>query len=71
MLSRDEALALFAEYSQLNQIGIADPRRIARAHRNLLMYTSPRNKLIAQALDLPVNTEKTGRGKTAPQTNPT
>ncbi len=60
---RDEALSLFDEYSQAAQIGVADPRRIALAHRDLLRYTGPRNRLIAQALDLPVETEADGKRK--------
>ncbi len=60
---RDEALALFDEYSQAAQIGIADPRRIALAHRDLLRYTGPGNRLIAQALDLPVEAETVGKRK--------
>lgn len=58
-----EALVLFDEYSQAAQIGIADPRRIALAHRDLRRFTSPGNKLIAQALDLPVEPGTGGKGK--------
>ncbi|KAF5049027.1 CRISPR-associated protein Cse1 [anaerobic digester metagenome] len=58
---RDEAMALFGEYSQEAQIELADPRRIARARRTLLMYTSPKNRLIAQALDLPAEPKTTGK----------
>ncbi|MCK9278698.1 MAG: type I-E CRISPR-associated protein Cse1/CasA, partial [Methanoculleus sp.] len=51
-LSR-EAEGLFKVYSQADLIGVADPRRIALSRRMLRNYTSPRNKKIRDALDLP------------------
>ena len=46
---------LFDEYSQSNQIEVADPKRIALAHKNLQKYNQKKNKLIVKILDLPTN----------------
>ena len=48
-----EATKLFEAYSQADLIGVADPRDIALARRMLRNFTSPRNKKIRDALDLP------------------
>ncbi|MCG7848683.1 MAG: type I-E CRISPR-associated protein Cse1/CasA, partial [ANME-2 cluster archaeon] len=47
---------LFDEYSQSNQIDVADPKRIALAHRKLRMYNQKNNKKIIEILDLPDKT---------------
>jgi CRISPR system Cascade subunit CasA len=44
---------LFDEYSQSNQIEVADPKRIALAHRNLRKFNQKNNKQIIKILDLP------------------
>ena len=44
---------LFDEYSQSNQIDVADPKRIALAHRNLRKFNQKKNKQIIEILDLP------------------
>ncbi len=44
---------LFDEYSQSNQIDVADPKRIALAHRNLRKFNQKKNKKIIEILDLP------------------
>lgn len=44
---------LFDEYSQSNQIDVADPKRIALAHRNLRKFNQKNNKQIIKILDLP------------------
>ncbi|MDW7725512.1 MAG: type I-E CRISPR-associated protein Cse1/CasA [Candidatus Methanoperedens sp.] len=49
---------LFDEYSQSNQIDVADPRRIALAYRNLRKFNQKNNKQIIKILDLPVKTTK-------------
>jgi len=46
---------LFDEYSQSNQIEVADPKRIALAHRNLRKFNQKKNKKIIEILDLPIN----------------
>ncbi|KAF5419728.1 MAG: CRISPR system Cascade subunit CasA [Candidatus Methanocomedens sp.] len=46
---------LFDEYSQSNQIDVADPKRIALAHRNLRKFNQKKNKKIIEILDLPIN----------------
>jgi CRISPR system Cascade subunit CasA len=50
---RKEAESQFDEYSQLALIGVADPRRIATARRELRNFTSPTTKKIRETLDLP------------------
>ena len=44
---------LFDEYSQSNQMDVADPKRIALAHRNLRKFNQKNNKQIIKILDLP------------------
>ncbi|MDW7776037.1 MAG: type I-E CRISPR-associated protein Cse1/CasA [Methanosarcinales archaeon] len=44
---------LFDEYSQSSQIDVADPKRIALAHRNLRKFNQKNNKQIIKILDLP------------------
>ncbi len=44
---------LFDEYSQSNQIEVADPKRIALAHRNLRKFNQKKNKQIRKILYLP------------------
>lgn len=44
---------LFDDYSQSNQIDVADPKRIALAHRNLRKFNQKKNKKIIEILDLP------------------
>jgi CRISPR system Cascade subunit CasA len=44
---------LFDEYSQSNQIEVADPKRIALAHRKLRKFNQKKNKKIIEILDLP------------------
>ena len=46
---------LFDEYSQSNQIEVADPKRIALAHKNLRKFNQKKNKKIIEILDLPIN----------------
>ncbi len=46
---------LFDDYSQSNQIEVADPKRIALAHRNLRKFNQKKNKKIIEILDLPIN----------------
>lgn len=58
---RSEALALFDEYSQLAQIGISNPRRIAIAHRELTEFLRPETELIARTLGLPLPPKKKGK----------
>lgn len=50
---RRKAEKLFDEYSQSALIGVADPRRIATARRELRNFTSPTTKKIRETLDLP------------------
>jgi len=47
---------LFDEYSQSNQIDVADPKRIALAHRNLRKFNQKNNKQIIKILYLPDKT---------------
>jgi len=51
---------LFDEYSQSNQMDVADPKRIALAHRNLRKFNQKNNKQIIKILDL---SDKTIRKK--------
>jgi len=44
---------LFDDYSQSNQIDVADPKRIALAHRKLRKFNQKKNKKIIEILDLP------------------
>lgn len=56
-----EGIRLFDEYSQYDQIGFADPKRIATARRYLLNATSQRQKKIKNLLMLSgVAEDKTG-----------
>ncbi len=50
---RNEAEKLFDEYSQSALIGVANPRKIATARRDLRKFTSPNAKRIRETLDLP------------------
>lgn len=52
-LSR-KAVDLFDEYSQSDFIGIANPKRIADARRDLLKYNSKNGKKVKEILDLPL-----------------
>ena len=45
---------LFDDYSQSNQIGEANPRRIARAHKNLIHFNSEYNEEFRNILYLPI-----------------
>ena len=45
---------LFNEYSQLDQISDANPKRIAQAHKKLIFFNSVNNELIRIALDLQI-----------------
>jgi len=47
-----EAETLFEDFSQANLIGVADPKRIALARRDLRNFTSIRNKKIQKTLDI-------------------
>lgn len=49
---------LFDEYSQSNHIDVADPKRIALAHRNLRKFNQKNNKQIIKILDLPYKQTK-------------
>lgn len=53
---------IFDEYSQYNQIGAADPKRIANARRSLFILTLASTKQVAQILGLPVPADKKTRG---------
>ena len=46
---------LFNDYSQLEQISDANPKRIAQAHQKLIYFNSTHNELIRIALDLQKN----------------
>ena len=66
----DEATSLFEVYSQADFISIADPKDIALSRRMLRNYTSPRNKKIRDALDLPKDPDESDAkpGKTGKRT---
>ena len=59
---QDAALDLFRHYSQAQQVGQADPKRIARAHNKLKAYLSPRAKVQRETMELPALPKGTAAG---------
>ena len=57
-----EGETLFDRYSQVNLISVADPKRIAIARRDFVVFSSRYNKKIIELLDLPAP-EKTKKPK--------
>jgi CRISPR system Cascade subunit CasA len=55
---QNTCFSLFDEYSQYDQIDVADPKRIALARRSLTILTHPATKQVADILGLPLPAEK-------------
>lgn len=60
---RKKSFQLFDELSQYDQVGIADPKRIANARKWLSIMTYSGTKQVADILGLPVSSKKTSQEK--------
>lgn len=65
---RKTCFQLFDEYSQYEQIDVADPKRIALARRSLTILLHAGTKQIAEILGLPLSPEKKSRGSKKKET---